>query len=77
MKRTALPNLDMMGLEDNQISVAIATSSLESKAKKKICSVCPETKRLRDECVVQHGEDACGKWIEAHLKGLRAKGFNV
>jgi hypothetical protein len=26
---------------------------------------------------VQNGEDACGKFIEAHLQCLRAEGFNV
>ncbi|CDP05919.1 unnamed protein product [Coffea canephora] len=49
----------------------------DSKPRKKICCACPETKKLRDECVVEHGEAACGKWIEAHRKCLRAEGFNV
>ena len=45
--------------------------------KKKICCACPETKKLRDDCVVEHGEDACTKWIEAHKQCLRKEGFNV
>ncbi|GFP79682.1 cytochrome c oxidase copper chaperone 1 [Phtheirospermum japonicum] len=49
----------------------------DSKPKKRICCACPDTKKLRDECVVEHGESACGKWIEAHKKCLRAEGFNV
>lgn len=49
----------------------------DSKPKKKICCACPDTKKLRDECVVEHGENACSKWIEAHRKCLRAEGFNV
>lgn len=49
----------------------------DSKPKKKICCACPETKKLRDECIVEHGEPACEKWIEAHLKCLRAEGFKV
>lgn len=53
------------------------TAGQESKPKKKICCACPDTKKLRDECIVQHGEDACGKWIEAHRMCLRAEGFNV
>ncbi|KAL3848634.1 hypothetical protein ACJIZ3_010516 [Penstemon smallii] len=48
-----------------------------SKPKKKICCACPETKKLRDECIVTNGESACEKWIEAHRKCLRAEGFNV
>jgi cytochrome c oxidase assembly protein subunit 17 len=49
----------------------------ETKPKKKICCACPDTKKLRDDCIVQHGEDVCGKYIEAHLQCLRAEGFNV
>nr|GMC74666.1 cytochrome C oxidase copper chaperone 1-like [Ipomoea batatas]GMC76643.1 cytochrome C oxidase copper chaperone 1-like [Ipomoea batatas] len=49
----------------------------DSKPKKKICCACPDTKKLRDECIVEHGESACKKWIEAHRKCLRAEGFNV
>ncbi|KAG8072735.1 hypothetical protein GUJ93_ZPchr0006g44364 [Zizania palustris] len=51
--------------------------STDSKPKKKICCACPDTKRLRDECIVEHGESACTKWIEAHKRCLRAEGFNV
>ncbi|EFJ35762.1 hypothetical protein SELMODRAFT_9047, partial [Selaginella moellendorffii] len=45
--------------------------------KKKICCACPDTKKLRDECIAEHGEDACGKWIDVHLRCLREEGFNV
>ncbi|KAK3198939.1 hypothetical protein Dsin_022354 [Dipteronia sinensis] len=45
---------------------AITKSVPESKPKKKICCACPETKKLRDECIVEHGEESCAKWIEAH-----------
>ncbi|CAN4102888.1 unnamed protein product [Withania somnifera] len=56
---------------------APATVAADSKPKKKICCACPETKKVRDECIVEHGESACEKWIEAHRKCLRAEGFNV
>ncbi|CAN4104179.1 unnamed protein product [Withania somnifera] len=56
---------------------APATVPADSKPKKKICCACPETKKVRDECIVEHGESACEKWIEAHRKCLRAEGFNV
>lgn len=49
----------------------------QPKPRKKICCACPDTKRIRDECIVEHGEAACEKWIEAHRKCLRAEGFNV
>lgn len=60
----------------DQVSSAVA-SEPDSKPKKKICCACPETKKLRDECIVENGEAACDKWIEAHRKCLRAEGFNV
>lgn len=49
----------------------------DTKPKKKICCACPDTKKLRDECIVEHGEAACQKWIQAHLQCLRAEGFKV
>lgn len=49
----------------------------ETKPKKRICCACPDTKKLRDECIVEHGESACTKWIEAHLLCLRSEGFKV
>ncbi|CAN6920453.1 unnamed protein product [Brassica oleracea var. botrytis] len=52
-------------------------AAAETKPKKKICCACPDTKKLRDECIVEHGEPACAKWIEAHKMCLRAEGFNV
>ncbi|XWS09993.1 hypothetical protein CRYUN_Cryun39dG0037700 [Craigia yunnanensis] len=67
--------LALPGLQQNQGSAK--TSGAESKPKKKICCACPETKKLRDECIVEHGEEACAKWIEAHRMCLRAEGFNV
>lgn len=58
-------------------AAAIASGTTDSKPKKKICCACPDTKKLRDECIVEHGEAACSKWIKAHRKCLRAEGFNV
>ncbi|XP_020266559.1 cytochrome c oxidase copper chaperone 1-like [Asparagus officinalis] len=55
----------------------LTTKGSEADAKPNNCCVCPETKKLRDECIVQHGENKCGKYIEAHKKCLRAEGFNV
>ncbi|XP_077231675.1 cytochrome c oxidase copper chaperone 2-like [Tasmannia lanceolata] len=54
-----------------------AESTPDPKPKKKICCACPDTKRLRDECIVEHGEDACTKWIEAHRQCLRSEGFKI
>lgn len=74
----------MSGLQTQDFSSALRLSKppkeqqpTETKPKKKICCACPDTKKLRDECVVEHGESACSKWIEAHRVCLRAEGFNV
>ncbi|OIW11537.1 hypothetical protein TanjilG_26903 [Lupinus angustifolius] len=68
--------LTLQGYQGNHGSVTATTGDV-SKPKKKICCACPDTKRLRDECIVEHGEAACTKWIEAHRLCLRAEGFNV
>jgi cytochrome c oxidase assembly protein subunit 17 len=47
------------------------------KSGKKICCSCPETKQIRDECVVTKGEEECATYIEAHKVCLRAEGFTV
>jgi cytochrome c oxidase assembly protein subunit 17 len=47
------------------------------KSGKKICCSCPDTKELRDECVVAHGEDHCAALIEAHKVCLRGRGIQT
>lgn len=49
------------------------------KTGKPICCCCPDTKKLRDECVVMKGEEdpECLKLIEAHKVCLREEGFDV
>ena len=75
----------MGGLPTEQPASALTLAGLQqtrgsepvSKPKKKICCACPDTKKIRDDCIVEHGEAACEKWIEAHRRCLRAEGFNV
>ena len=45
--------------------------------KLKPCCACPETKKARDECVVEKGEENCQELIEAHKECLRKHGFKV
>ncbi|GAB2225043.1 hypothetical protein Drorol1_Dr00005825 [Drosera rotundifolia] len=73
---TASSAVELPGQQRSQELLTKATEPA-SKPKKKICCACPDTKRLRDECMVEHGEAACTKWIEAHKQCLRAEGFNV
>ncbi|KAF8062741.1 COX17-1 [Scenedesmus sp. PABB004] len=60
-------------------AAAAAAGDAAAKPKKKICCACPDTKRLRDECIATHGEEEpyCKALIEAHLACLRLEGFNV
>ncbi|XP_054813843.1 cytochrome c oxidase copper chaperone 1-like [Prosopis cineraria] len=74
--QNASPVLVLQGSQQSRGSATMATGA-ESKPKKKICCACPDSKRLRDECIVEHGESACTKWIEAHRLCLRSEGFNV
>jgi cytochrome c oxidase assembly protein subunit 17 len=55
------------------------TQKVGIKTGKPICCCCPDTKLLRDECVVQKGEEHadCVQLIEAHKECLRAEGFDV
>ena len=46
------------------------------KPKCKICCACPETRKVRDECVIENGEEKCADKIEAHKQCFRG-GFNV
>lgn len=45
--------------------------------KPKICCACPETRKLRDECVIIKSESECKKEIEDHKICLRLLGFEV
>ena len=57
------------------------TSSVptEEKSKKplKPCCACPETKKPRDACIIEKGEENCQDLIEAHKKCMRDLGFNI
>eukprot|EP00308_Calcidiscus_leptoporus_P014462 CAMPEP_0119373126 /NCGR_PEP_ID=MMETSP1334-20130426/23651_1 /TAXON_ID=127549 /ORGANISM="Calcidiscus leptoporus, Strain RCC1130" /LENGTH=62 /DNA_ID=CAMNT_0007390799 /DNA_START=31 /DNA_END=219 /DNA_ORIENTATION=- len=44
---------------------------------KRICCACPDTRKLRDECVANNGEEHCTEYIEAHKACLRTEGFKV
>lgn len=49
----------------------------EKAAPCKMCCACPETKQLRDECIVMKGEAGCQSFIEAHKACLRKEGFEA
>ncbi len=45
--------------------------------KLKPCCACPETKKVRDACIMENGEENCGELIEAHKRCMRELGFNI
>lgn len=53
------------------------TVSLTAGPSKKICCACPDTKKIRDECVARNGPDQCLELINLHKACLRSEGFNV
>lgn len=49
----------------------------ENKAKLKPCCACPDTRKLRDQCIFENGEEDCFKFIEEHKKCLKDLGFQI
>ena len=54
-----------------------ASENTEEKKKLKPCCACPETKKPRDECIMENGEENCRDLIEAHKECMRALGFKI
>ncbi|XP_053681722.1 cytochrome c oxidase copper chaperone [Sabethes cyaneus] len=52
-------------------------SGKTEKPKCKACCACPETKRARDSCIMERGEENCGELIEKHKQCMRDMGFNI
>ena len=59
--------------------VKATQSNKEGGEKKplKPCCACPETKKPRDECIMEKGEEHCGDLIEAHKQCMRDLGFKI
>ncbi|KAH8554597.1 cytochrome c oxidase copper chaperone [Umbelopsis sp. PMI_123] len=43
----------------------------------KPCCACPETKKVRDRCIFDNGEENCKQYIDAHVKCMRDLGFKI
>ncbi|KAM5280875.1 cytochrome c oxidase copper chaperone [Ctenodactylus gundi] len=52
-------------------------SEPQEKKPLKPCCACPETKKARDACIIEKGEEHCGHLIEAHKECMRALGFKI
>ena len=64
-------------INDKSLPASVPVETGESKPKCKPCCACPETKQIRDECVLLNGQENCSKEIEAHRACMRAAGFNI
>lgn len=63
---------------DNTSTAVYNIDSNTNEVKKlKICCACPDTRKIRDECVVTKGQDNCNDVIEQHKKCLRGLGFKI
>lgn len=49
----------------------------KDKQKLKPCCACPETRKPRDACIVERGEENCTDLIEAHKECMRKLGFKL
>ncbi|OTF73147.1 hypothetical protein BLA29_000847 [Euroglyphus maynei] len=58
-------------------SAGETTGGDEQKKPLKPCCACPETRKKRDECIIENGEANCTEYIEAHKECLRKLGFNI
>lgn len=71
---------DMTSFMPNEAASPAGDKGKEDPAKKKpcpACSACKETRAIRDACVFEKGEDACGDLIEAHKQCLRDHGMKI
>jgi cytochrome c oxidase assembly protein subunit 17 len=49
----------------------------ENNKKLRPCCACPETRKIRDKCIFEKGEEKCDKFIEDHRNCLRSLGFEI
>ncbi|KAM9802698.1 cytochrome c oxidase copper chaperone [Syngnathus typhle] len=56
---------------------AAITEGGEKKKPLKPCCACPETKKVRDACIIEKGEENCTELIEAHKDCMRQLGFKI
>ncbi|KAI8803014.1 cytochrome C oxidase copper chaperone-domain-containing protein [Cladochytrium replicatum] len=53
------------------------TPSEQAQPKCKPCCACPDTRKVRDDCVIQFGEEKCADLIKKHQECMREMGFNI
>ena len=63
--------------EPAEVKATETPAAEAEKPKLKPCCACPETKKPRDECIMENGEENCRDLIEAHKECMRALGFKI
>ncbi|XP_043988212.1 cytochrome c oxidase copper chaperone [Gambusia affinis] len=56
---------------------AVTDGTEQEKKPLKPCCACPETKKVRDACIIEKGEENCRDLIEAHKDCMRSLGFKI
>lgn len=59
------------------ITITKVVDGVETKETLKPCCACPETRKMRDNCILNNGEEKCLEFIDAHKDCLRSKGFKI
>ncbi|XP_030200017.1 cytochrome c oxidase copper chaperone [Gadus morhua] len=58
-------------------SVETPAAEVTEKKPLKACCACPETKKVRDACIIERGEEQCSSLIEEHKVCMRSLGFKI
>jgi cytochrome c oxidase assembly protein subunit 17 len=64
-------------LEQNACPIQASSKAKQTSEDLKPCCACPDTRKLRDDCVFLNGEDSCTEFIEKHKECLRSFGFKI
>jgi len=66
-----------MSSEEVAVPAAAEPAAEGDAPKGKPCCECPETRKARDTCIIEKGEEHCSSEIEAHKECMRQMGFKV
>ncbi|RNA21320.1 cytochrome c oxidase copper chaperone [Brachionus plicatilis] len=79
MGNSQAPNVNSAPAEKKQCESDSCKLEQKPKTDQKLkpCCACPETKKARDACIMEKGEENCKDLIEAHKECMRKLGFNV
>ncbi|MEQ2269605.1 hypothetical protein XENORESO_006738 [Xenotaenia resolanae] len=67
----------MSSLSAASVEAPAVTDGAGQKKPLKPCCACPETKKVRDACIIEKGEENCRDLIEAHKECMRSLGFKI